>query len=98
MQIEQQYNISYRPKLLNFEYISLLHDLMNDVPIHTVCATHEIFEGNLTRFLLKLLNVVDEVRNIAALSKDTELLKILENIESYEFYKFAMPDSLYLRI
>jgi len=97
-QLEQHYNISYKPRVLNFEHITLLHDLINDIPIHTVCATHEIFEGNLTRFLLKLLNVVDEVRNIAALSKDTDLLKILENIESYEFYKFAMPDSLYLRI
>ena len=95
---EEKYGIFTKPHILNFDYINLLQDLINGTPIHVICATHEMFEGNLTRFLLKLLNIVDEIRNIAIFSKDVEILKTLEHIESYEFYKFATPDSLYLRI
>jgi hypothetical protein len=55
-------------------------------------------EGNLTRFLLKLLNVVDELKNIATLNRDVSLLEKLENVQAYDFYKIAIPESLYLHI
>jgi len=41
---------------------------------------------------------VDELKNIATLNNDTQLLEKLEDVRAYEFYKIAIPDSLYLHI
>jgi superfamily II RNA helicase len=95
---EQEQGISYKKWSLNYEYVPILHDLFNRTSVGTICENYEIMEGNLTRFLLKLLNIVDELKNIATLNNDTKLLEKLEDIRAYEFYKIAIPDSLYLHI
>ena len=95
---EKEQGISYKEWSLNYEYVPILHDLFNGTSIGTICENYEIMEGNLTRFLLKLLNIVDELKNIATLNNDTLLLEKLEEVRAYEFYKIAIPDSLYLHI
>jgi hypothetical protein len=96
--IERKYNISYDEWKLNYEYINVLEDLFSGSSVGTVCETYGIMEGNLTRFLLKLLNIVDELKNIGILNKDVLLLEKLEDVQSYDFYKIAIPESLYLHI
>ena len=96
--VEHKYRISFKPWLLTYEYIELLEDLFNGSSLGTVCETYGIMEGNLTRFLLKLLNIVDELKNIALLNKNVTLLEKLENVQAYDFYKIAIPESLYLHI
>ena len=76
----------------------MLNSLFKDESVGTVCETYNIMEGNLTRFLLKLLNIVEELKNIGLLNNDVSLLEKLENVQAYEFYKIANPDSLYLHI
>ena len=95
---EHEQRISFKPWCLNYEYVSLLQELLNGTSIGTICENYEIMEGNLTRFLLKLLNIVDELKNIATLNNDTILLEKLEEVRAYDFYKIAIPDSLYLHI
>jgi len=95
---ERKHKISFSEWRLNYEFIHILQDLINDVSVGTVCETYGIMEGNLTRFLLKLLNIVDELKNIATLNKDVMLLEKLENVQAYDFYKIAIAESLYLRI
>ena len=97
---EEEYGqmISYAPWRLNYEYVTILQELFNGESVGTICSSFEIMEGNLTRFLLKLLNIVDELKNIATLNNDTQLLEKLENVRAYDFYKIAIPDSLYLHI
>jgi superfamily II RNA helicase len=95
---EHEQRISFKPWCLNYEYVSLLQELLNGTSIGTICENYEIMEGNLTRFLLKLLNIVDELKNIAILNNDTLLLEKLEEVRAYDFYKIAIPDSLYLHI
>jgi superfamily II RNA helicase len=95
---ERTYKISFKPWTLNYEYIEMLHDLFNGASIGTVCDTYQIFEGNLTRFLLKLLNIVDELKNVASLNKNVTLLEKLDDVRAYDFYKIAIPESLYLYI
>jgi len=97
-QIERKYSISFNEWSLNYEYINVLEDLFDGSSLGTVCESYEIMEGNLTRFLLKLLNIVDELKNIATLNKDVLLLEKLENVQAYDFYKIAIPESLYLHI
>ena len=95
---EYEQRISFKPWELNYEFISLLQELFKGTSVGTICQNFEIMEGNLTRFLLKLLNIVDELKNIATLNNDTQLLEKLEDVRAYEFYKIAIPDSLYLHI
>ena len=95
---EYENKISFKPWCLNYEYVSLLQDLFKGESVGTICQNYEIMEGNLTRFLLKLLNIVDELKNIATLNNDTRLLEKLEEVRAYDFYKIAIPDSLYLHI
>jgi len=95
---ERMHKISFKPWTLNYEYIEMLFDMFNGASIGTVCDTYQIFEGNLTRFLLKLLNIVDELKNVASLNKNVTLLEKLEDVRAYDFYKIAIPESLYLYI
>jgi superfamily II RNA helicase len=95
---ERKYNISFHEWILNYEYIEMLNDLFKGESIGNICTNYNIMEGNLTRFLLKLLNIVEELKNIGMLNNDVSLLEKLENIQSYDFYKIANPDSLYLHI
>ena len=96
--IEHKYKISFHPWKLNYEYIEMLGDLFKGLTVGEVCFNYSVMEGNLTRFLLKLLNVVDELKNIATLNRDVSLLEKLENVQAYDFYKIAIPESLYLHI
>jgi len=95
---ERKYSISFKEWKLNYEFIDILTDLFKGKSVGEVCFNYSIMEGNLTRFLLKLLNIVEELKNIAMLNNDVSLLEKLENVQAYEFYKIANPDSLYLHI
>lgn len=95
---ERKHKIAFYEWRLNYEFIHILQDLINGVSVGTVCETYQIMEGNLTRFLLKLLNIVDELKNVATLNTDVNLLEKLEDVQSYDFYKIAIAESLYLRI
>ena len=95
---EHKYKISFHPWTLNYEYVEMLGDLFKGLTVGEVCFNYSVMEGNLTRFLLKLLNVVDELKNIATLNRDVSLLEKLENVQAYDFYKIAIPESLYLHI
>jgi len=95
---ERKYSISFKEYRLNYEYLDILNDLFNGKSVGEVCFNYSIMEGNLIRFLLKLLNIVEELKNIAMLNNDVKLLEKLENVQSYEFYKIAIPESLYLHI
>ena len=95
---ERKYSISFKDWKLNYENIEILTDLFKGKTVGEVCFNYSIMEGNLTRFLLKLLNIVEELKNVAMLNSDVNLLEKLENVRAYDFYKIANPDSLYLHI
>jgi superfamily II RNA helicase len=95
---ERKYSISFKDWKLNYENIEILTDLFKGRTVGEVCFNYSIMEGNLTRFLLKLLNIVEELKNVAMLNSDVNLLEKLENVRAYDFYKIANPDSLYLHI
>jgi ATP-dependent RNA helicase DOB1 len=95
---ERKNSISYNEWKMSYDFIDILSSLFKGDSVGTVCENYAIMEGNLTRFLLKLLNIVDELKNIAMLNNDVSLLEKLENVQAYDFYKIANPDSLYLHI
>lgn len=98
MEVEKKYKIPYHNWELNFEYIDMIKDLFNNMSIQDICTNYGLFEGNLTRFFLKLLNMIEELKSIAVLNKNIDLLEKLDTVKELPMYKIISPDSLYLYI
>ena len=71
---------------------------LNGATTAELCADYGVYEGNLTRSLLKMANILEEIRNIATLSKDIEMLEKLKGLEDLLLRDVLKSDSLYLRI
>ena len=76
----------------------MIKDLFNNMSIQDICTNYGLFEGNLTRFFLKLLNMIEELKSIAMLNKNIDLLEKLDTIKETSIYTVVSPDSLYLYI
>lgn len=63
-----------------------------------LCASHGFYEGNLMRTLLKMANLVEELRSIATLAADVDVLEALRDCEKVLLRGVAASDSLYLRV
>jgi len=63
-----------------------------------LCAEYGMYEGNLIRVLLKIVNILEELRSIATLSSDVEFLELLKGVEMKIMRDVIVCDSLYLRI
>jgi len=63
-----------------------------------LCAEYGMYEGNLIRVLLKIVNILEELRSVATLSSDVELLESLKGVEVKILRDVIVCDSLYLRI
>jgi superfamily II RNA helicase len=65
-----------------------------------LCARHGFYEGNLMRTLLKMANLVEELRSIATLAADVDMLETLRECEKVLVRGVAASasDSLYLRV
>jgi superfamily II RNA helicase len=98
MEVEKKCKIPYHNWELNFEYIDMIKDLFNNMSIQDICTNYGLFEGNLTRFFLKLLNMVEELKSIAMLNKNIDLLEKLDTVKELPMYTIISPDSLYLYI
>lgn len=71
---------------------------LNGATESDICADYGVYEGNLTRSLLKMANILEEIRNIATLAKDIEMLEKLKGLEDLLLRDILKSDSLYLRI
>jgi superfamily II RNA helicase len=63
-----------------------------------LCTDYEIYEGNLLRMLMKMVNILEEWRSLATLASDTEMLETMRDYEQRLLNGIAVCDSLYLRI
>lgn len=63
-----------------------------------ICADYEIFEGNLTRTILKAVNLAEEWITLATFLEDIEMLEKMRGIEQRLKSGIATADSLYLRL
>jgi superfamily II RNA helicase len=67
-------------------------------PMTELCADYEFYEGNFLRILLKMVNILEELRSLATLATDTELLHTMREAEQLLMREAVICDSLYLRI
>jgi superfamily II RNA helicase len=80
------------------QMIDLVADWLAGVSAKEICESYGIFEGNLTKLVLKASNLLEELIALATLKKDTALLNKLHDLPKNLVHGIATPDSLYLRL
>lgn len=71
---------------------------MHGEELCVLCSEYGIYEGNMTKALLKVSNIADEYINMATIMHDIETLEKLRDIRQDIIRGIVVPDSLYLRI
>ena len=72
--------------------------LQNNVPIASVAAQFELFEGNVQKALMKLNGLLEEFQAMATLSGNVEWLDKLTNSKQMVLRDVILSESLYLRL
>ncbi len=80
------------------QMIDLVADWLAGVSAKEICESYGIFEGNLTKLVLKASNLLEELIALATLKNDTALLNKLHDLPKSLVHGIATPDSLYLRL
>ena len=83
---------------LKTDYVEIIWRFVNGEDVGVLLQDYELFGGNFTRLLSKMVNIVREWTTIATLSSDTDTLTILEGVESLLTVGAMSSESLYLRL
>jgi superfamily II RNA helicase len=84
--------------LLDPLMVNVAYDWLDGRPTKEICESYELFEGNLTKIVLKLSNIVEELNSLATFTADVQLLEKIAEAQPLLVRDIAVPDSLYLRI
>lgn len=79
-------------------WTEILYRWMNDADITVLCHDYGIYEGNFTKAILKVANIVEEWTNLATFKQDLETLEKLRDIRPKLVRGIVVPDSIYLRL
>jgi len=77
-------------------WIGPLWDWMQGFSIGEICAKYQIYEGNLTRSVMKLNNMLEEWRSMATFCEHAEVLEKFRESHTMLLTKAVIQDSLYL--
>jgi superfamily II RNA helicase len=83
---------------MNIYWIEPLWRWLEGATMVELCAEYGIYEGNMLRVLMKMVNLLEEWRCIATLAEDVDQLEKLKGLELEILRDVAITDSLYLRI
>lgn len=83
---------------LSTSWVEPVWQWLNGSTLEQICADYGCYAGNFTRLLSKVVNLLEELRALATLSKDTEMLEVLRGMETRVMRDTAVCDSLYLRL
>jgi superfamily II RNA helicase len=81
---------------LSTQYVNIAYDWITGKTAADICDSYGIFEGNLTRLIMKLYNLQEELNTLATLTNDVATLDALRSLNLVQ--GIAVPDSLYLKI
>ena len=82
---------------LYLSFIGPAYDWANGESIFEIYKKYEdVYEGTFIRNILRINNIVDNIKNIAEMVNKPELLKKLENIESIMIRDQVTTESLYI--
>ena len=79
-------------------WIGPMWDWMNGDAVATICQNYGIYEGNLIRSVLKLQNMLDEWRSMAAFCEHTDMMDKFRDSHNLLIREAVIQDSLYLHM
>ena len=79
-------------------WVEIGHDWLTGTSAAELTKCYEIYEGNLMRGLLKLMNIVNEWITIATYKTDVRMLETLKTVQTTLLRDIAQPESLYLTL
>jgi superfamily II RNA helicase len=79
-------------------WIGPMWDWMNGDAVATICQNYGLYEGNLIRSVLKLQNMLDEWRSMAAFCEHTDIMDKFREAHHLLIREAVIQDSLYLHM
>ena len=83
---------------MSISWIGPMWDWINGDAVATICQTYGIYEGNLIRSVLKLQNMLDEWRSMAAYCEHTDTMDKFRDAHQLLVREAVIQDSLYLHM
>ena len=83
---------------LTLQQIEPIQRWMNGDHIASICSDYEIFEGNFTRSILKMANLLDEWLALATYCEHVSQIEKITALKSLLVRDVVVPDSIYLRL
>jgi superfamily II RNA helicase len=77
-------------------WIGPMWDWMEGMSAGEICMKYEIYEGNLTRSVMKLYNMLEEWRSMATFCEHADILEKFREAHTMLLTKAVIQDSLYL--
>lgn len=98
--MELQYGISIGTKYeLSYEYVEVLYQWAQGCSYGEILASHPtLFDGNFVKVILRVQNIVEDVKNICKITENYELLQLFENAEIPLLRDIAQVNSLYIKM
>ena len=97
-QIENTQKSLESPWNLSTSWIGPIWDWMAGDSVATICGNYGVYEGNLIRSVLKLQNMLDEWRSMAAFCEHTDMMDKLRDAHTLLIREAVIQDSLYLHM
>ena len=79
---------------LNPLWVSVVDASLSGASLSTIAASHDLFEGNIQRALLRVTNILEEWSAIATIRGDLSMLEKMRGLRLLD----ETTDSLYLRL
>jgi hypothetical protein len=83
---------------MSTSWIGPMWDWINGDAVATICQTYGIYEGNLIRSVLKLQNMLDEWKSMAAFCEHTDIMDKFRDAHHLLLREAVIQDSLYLHM
>jgi hypothetical protein len=98
--IDAKHGIESPPEFwcLSTFWVAIATEWMMDATAPELLASHEVYEGNLMKGLLKVASLVNEWITIATYKADVDMLHRMRGTPEYFLRDIAQPESLYLRL
>ena len=97
-QIENTQKSLESPWKLSTSWIGPIWDWMAGDSVATICGNYGVYEGNLIRSVLKLQNMLDEWRSMAAFCEHTDMMDKFRDAHTLLIREAVIQDSLYLHM
>ena len=82
---------------ITYAWWPIIYDWVTGKAVGEIVQNYGIYEGNLTRVILKMSNLVEEWRCMATYRRDISMLEWTENLNQLLIRDVVVPDSLYVR-